>query len=62
MKQVIQFLGYFLIALGLIAIAGSGGDCDGRCGPGNSISEMMQIAGIGLAMMVTGFYCALQQD
>tara|TARA_B100001287_G_C22544764_1_gene463881 strand:+ start:566 stop:703 length:138 start_codon:yes stop_codon:yes gene_type:complete len=45
-----------------MAVAGSGGDCDGRCGPGNSIIEMMQIAGIGLAMMITGFYCAMQKS
>ena len=43
-----------LIIVGIIAMAGSGGDCDGQCGPGNSISEMLQIAGIGLALFLTG--------
>ena len=49
-----QMLGAFFIFAGLVAIAGSAGDCDGKCGPGNSISDMLMYAGIGLAFFVTG--------
>ena len=34
MKKAMEYLGAGLIVLGLIAMAGAGGDCDGRCGPG----------------------------
>ncbi len=41
-------------------MAGSGGDCDGQCGPGNDIATMLQIAGIGLAMFLTGSIIAIR--
>lgn len=41
-------------------MAGSGGDCDGKCGAGNDIATMLQIAGIGLAMFVTGTIIAIR--
>jgi hypothetical protein len=62
MKKAMEYLGAGLIVLGLIAMAGAGGDCDGRCGPGNTISEMLMIASIGLAMFGTGFFLLLQKD
>ena len=49
-----------LIIVGLIAMAGSGGDWDGQCGPGNDIATMLQIAGIGLAMFLTGSIIAIR--
>jgi len=51
MKTIISSI---LIIVGIIAMAGSGGDCDGQCGPGNDIGTMLQIAGAGLAMFLTG--------
>jgi hypothetical protein len=51
MKTIISSI---LIMVGIIAMAGSGGDCDGQCGPGNDIGTMLQIAGVGLAMFLTG--------
>ena len=33
-------------------MAGSAGDCDGKCGPGNSLTEMLMFAGIGLSFFV----------
>jgi hypothetical protein len=62
MKKAMEYLGAGLIVLGLIAMAGAGGDCDGRCGPGNTISEMLMIASIGLALFGTGFFLLLQKD
>ena len=48
-------LGGFLFTAGLIAIAGSAGDCDGKCMEyANSMGEMMMICFIGLTLLVTG--------
>ena len=62
MKIAIQTVAVFLIVMGLMAIAGSGGDCDGKCGPGNSITEMLQIAAVGLAMLATGAVILIKGD
>ena len=35
MKTFMNTFGGILVVLGLMAVAGSGGDCDGKCGPGN---------------------------
>ena len=35
-------------------MAGSAGDCDGKCGPGNSIEMMLVYEGIGLSFFVCG--------
>tara|TARA_B100000085_G_C18545533_1_gene513711 strand:+ start:1890 stop:2081 length:192 start_codon:yes stop_codon:yes gene_type:complete len=48
-------LGGFLVFAGMMAIAGSANDCDGKCMEfANSLEEMLVIIGIGLTMMVTG--------
>ena len=50
-----SILGGFLIVAGMMAIAGSANDCDGKCMEfANSLEEMLVIIGIGLTMMVTG--------
>ena len=55
MKTIINTLAIFLVFMGLIAIAGSANDCDGKCvETANTIGEMMMIVFIGLSMMVTG--------
>ena len=35
-------------------MAGSAGDCDGKCGPGNTLMEMLMYAGIGLSFFLCG--------
>ena len=48
-------LGGFLLVCGMIAIAGSAGDCDGKCMEyANSMGEMMIALFIGLTLFVTG--------
>ena len=48
-------LGGFLVFAGMMAIAGSANDCDGKCMEfANSLEEMLVIIGIDLTMMVTG--------
>ena len=54
MKMVMNGISYMLIIGGIIMMAGSAGDCDGACGPGNTITEMLNIAGCGLAMFLMG--------
>ena len=54
-KNIFNTLATFMIALGIIMIAGSGGDCDGKCmEQANTISEMLMYAGIGLSFFTTG--------
>jgi hypothetical protein len=59
MKTFFNTFGAVLIFLGLMVVAGSAGDCDGKCGPGNDIPTMLFLAfwgfvsmGLGLAMMM----------
>lgn len=62
MKTINQYIGFFLIIAGIIFMAGSAGDCDGKCGPGNTIGEMLMYAGAGLAMFVTGAVMAIRSE
>ena len=43
-------------------MAGSAGDCDGHCGPGNTIGEMLMIAFIGLCLFGTGAWIAISSE
>ena len=55
MKTIINTIAGFLIAGGLIAMAGSANDCDGKCmEQANTLGEMLIVASIGLAMLATG--------
>lgn len=55
MKLILNTIATLLIFAGLIMIAGSAGDCDGKCvAQANTISQMLMYAGIGLTMFVTG--------
>ena len=63
MKNIMNGIGYILIALGIMAMAGSAGDCDGKCVENaNTIMEMLTFAGIGLAMFLFGFMLILQKN
>ena len=63
MKTAISIIGYLLVALGIMAMAGSAGDCDGKCVEhANTIMEMLTFAGIGLAMFLFGFMLILQKN
>ena len=54
MKTFLQVFGGTLIALSLMAMAGAGGDCDGKCGPGNDIGTMMFIVFWALVALAMG--------
>jgi uncharacterized membrane protein YgdD (TMEM256/DUF423 family) len=63
MKTAISIIGYLLVALGIMAMAGSAGDCDGKCVENaNTMLEMLTFAGIGLAMFLFGFMLILQKN
>lgn len=47
-------LGTILLCLGIMAMAGSAGDCDGACGPGNDLATMLMVAGAGLMSSILG--------
>ena len=54
MKTFFNLIATTLVMIGLAMMAGSAGDCDGACMPGNTLSEMLMIAGVGLAFFITG--------
>ena len=55
MKTGFYILGGTMIALGLMAVAGSANDCDGACmETANTLGEMLMVAGIGVTMMAFG--------
>lgn len=50
-----NIVGGFLIFAGLMAVAGSAGDCDGKCMEyANTMEEMAMAIVIGLTLMATG--------
>ena len=60
---MLKFVGVFLILAGLMAIAGSAGDCDGDCMEyANSLEQMMIICLVGFSMMATGGYILYKEN
>ena len=53
-KNFFNLIATILIFGGLVMMAGSAGDCDGKCGPGNTLMELLMYAGIGLSFFVCG--------
>ena len=54
MKTII---GSTLVIVGLMAMAGSAGDCDGKCmEQANTLGEMMTYAMIGLSVSLVGAF------
>ena len=50
-----SFICSLLIITGVIMVAGSAGDCDGKCmDQANTLSEMFALAGIGLTLIIIG--------
>ena len=60
-NKVMQILGAFLIMMGIIAMAGAGGDCDGKCMENaNSLLEMFMYALGGMALFISGGFLMLK--
>ena len=50
-----QTIGFILIVVGVMAMAGSANDCDGKCvEQANTIGEMLMVAGAGLFAFIVG--------
>ena len=50
-----NFICSLLILIGIFMIAGSAGDCDGKCmDQANTLSEMFSLVGIGLMLIIIG--------
>lgn len=47
-------IGFILIVVGMMVAAGSAGDCDGACGPGNSLGTTLMVAAAGIFAMIVG--------
>jgi hypothetical protein len=58
-KKGITIFGALAMVVGLMMMAGSAGDCDGKCGPGNDIMTMLALAGSGFVMFAAGSFFAL---
>jgi len=55
MRTGIQFLGYILVFGGIIAMAGSGNDCDGKCmETANTLGEMLVVVAYGMVALIAG--------
>ena len=55
MKTFMNVFGGTLVFLGLMAVAGSAGDCDGACmEQANSLPVMLMVIGGGLTSMALG--------
>ena len=51
-----------LIMAGIVLMAGSAGDCDGKCmDQANTLGEMMMYAFMGLTSFLTGAIIAIKQ-
>jgi hypothetical protein len=57
MKTILTVFGAVALTVGLMAMAGSAGDCDGACGPGNDLATMLIVAGYGFVAFVGGAAC-----
>ena len=55
-KKISTVFGALAIVFGLMMMAGSAGDCDGKCGPGNDLATMLVLAGTGFAIFVSGIF------
>jgi len=60
---MMKIIGAVLLLFGLMAIAGSAGDCDGKCMEyANTVSEMLISIGIGLTMCAIGGIILLNEN
>ena len=55
-KKISTVFGALAIVFGLMMMAGSAGDCDGKCGPGNDLITMLTLAGTGLVIFISGIF------
>ena len=63
MKTMINTFGALLIVIGIMMMAGSAGDCDGKCmESANTLLETLMYALMGLTIMLTGGFIAIKSN
>jgi len=63
MKTMINTFGAVLIVIGIMMMAGSGGDCDGKCmESANTLLETLMYALMGLTIILTGGFIAIKSN
>lgn len=63
MKTMINTFGALLIVIGIIMMAGSAGDCDGKCmESANTLTEMLMYSLMGLAVMLVGGFITIKSN
>jgi len=63
MKTIINTFGALLIVIGIMMMAGSAGDCDGKCmESANTLTEMLMYSLMGLAVMLVGGFIAIKSN
>ena len=60
---MINTFGALLIVIGIMMMAGSAGDCDGKCmESANTLTEMLMYSLMGLAIMLVGGFIAIKSN
>tara|TARA_B100001094_G_scaffold74307_1_gene70644 strand:+ start:122 stop:304 length:183 start_codon:yes stop_codon:yes gene_type:complete len=60
---MINTFGALLIVIGIMMMAGSAGDCDGKCmESANTLTEMLMYSLIGLALMLFGGFITIKSN
>ena len=60
---MINTFGALLIVIGIMLMAGSAGDCDGKCmESANTLTEMLMYSLMGLAIMLVGGFITIKSN
>lgn len=60
---MINTFGALLIVIGIMMMAGSAGDCDGKCmESANTLTEMLMYSLMGLALLLVGGFIAIKSN
>ena len=60
---MINTFGALLIVIGIMMMAGSAGDCDGKCmESANTLTEMLMYSLMGLALMLFGGFISIKSN
>ena len=63
MKTMINTFGALLIVIGIMMMAGSAGDCDGKCmESANTLTEMLMYSLMGLALLLVGGFITIKSN
>ena len=63
MKTMINTFGALLIVIGIMMMAGSAGDCDGKCmESANTLTEMLMYSLIGQTLTAIGGFIAIKSN